>query len=581
MTRLLLLWLLLSVCHAVSAKPANVLLLNSYHPQYRWTDELTHGVRDALKTQLPPENLHVEFMDSRRFVDDVEYERKLVDLLKYKYRSYKPDVVITSDDHAYYFMLAQGSELFGNVPIVFCGVNVFYPQSLVGRDNITGIKEGMEIRGNLELIVQLQPQVERIVLLGDTTGLGLRMVERAKQIKQNWHNDQVELEIWDSFTLEQLYGQAERVSSNSAFLMLAIHKDANGQYFSFDNELPILSQRAKAPIYGMWGALMIGNGVVGGMMNDPYEHGFSAANMALRILQGEPVQQLPIQDKARFEPAFDYQQLKRFNIDLERLPENSLVVGQPIGLYQQNKQLINMVVAFIVFLIGVITLLLNNIRSRRQAQKQLTEFNQQLESVVHERTKDLEERNHQLEDASSQLIAMANTDILTGLGNRRAANDEIPAFIKRYNVVYQPLALAILDIDFFKKINDSFGHQTGDEILAALGLTLKTTLRPTDKIYRWGGEEFLIMLPDTQSDVAQMVCQRIRHNIAQIKSQEVDKVTVSIGLAEFYTGDDYNHLLKRADQALYIAKNRGRDQVVIATPPTQVGIDGGQAKLLS
>lgn len=565
MTRALWLWLLLIVCHAVSAKQsANVLLLNSYHPQYRWTDELVHGVRDALKDHVPTENLHVEYMDARRYVDDEEYQLRLVELLKYKYRSYQPDIIITSDDHAYYFMVEQGPLLFGDIPIVFSGVNVFYPDTLEGRDNITGIKEGMEIKGNLELITRLQPDVKNIVLLGDTTGLGLRMVENAKRIRQSWGKPEVALEIWDSFTLQELYQKASQMPPDSAFLMMAIHKDKDGNYFSFENELPLLSERSSVPVYGMWGALMIGNGVMGGMMNNPYQHGYNAAKMALSILQGVDIALLPIKEKAQYAPFFDYNQLIRFDIDLDRLPSDSTVINAPVGIYQQYKEVIISIIGLIVFLIGVITLLLNNIRQRKLAQVQLTEFNQHLEAIVHERTKDLEERNDELQQASVRLIEMANTDILTGLSNRRAANNEVIGYIKRYNMSFQPLALAILDVDFFKKINDTYGHQAGDDVLVAIGDTLKSALRPSDKVYRWGGEEFLVMLPDTEGKIAERVCQRIRQSVGAIHTDDVDKVSVSIGLASFIPGDHYDQLLQRADEALYIAKNRGRNQVVVA-----------------
>ena len=257
---------------------AKVLLLNSYHAQYRWTEQLTKGVQDTLSGKVHQENLHVEFMDARRFVDDPAYDKMMVDLLRHKYRQYRPDVVITADDHAYYFMIEHGQQLFGDTPIVFCGVNVFYPETREGKPHMVGIQEGMDIMGNLELITRLQPEVRRIVMLGDRTGLGARMIERANVIKARWRTNPdrqpVVLETWDNFVLQDLYEQAATMSLDTAFLMLAIHKDANGQYFSFDNELRVLTEASKVPVYGMWGALMIGNGVVGGNMNSPYQHGF-------------------------------------------------------------------------------------------------------------------------------------------------------------------------------------------------------------------------------------------------------------------------------------------------------------------
>ncbi len=102
-----------------------VLLINSYHPQYQWTAELTRGVQDVLTASIHAENLHIEYMDERRFVDDLVYTTKLINLLLYKYQHYEPDIIITSDDHAYNFMIEHGEKLFPGKPIVFCAVNVF------------------------------------------------------------------------------------------------------------------------------------------------------------------------------------------------------------------------------------------------------------------------------------------------------------------------------------------------------------------------------------------------------------------------------------------------------------------------
>ncbi|PSW05719.1 GGDEF domain-containing protein [Photobacterium lipolyticum] len=562
---LFLLWL--APFLTIAKDEPTVLLINSYHPQYPWTAELTRGVQDVLATSIPVENLYIEYMDERRFVDDVVYTTKLINLLLYKYRQYEPDIIMTSDDHAYNFMIEHGEKLFPGKPIMFCGVNVFAPETLKGRNNIIGIQEGMEIEGNLDLILQLQPTTRRIVMLGDTTGLGLRMVDRAQQIKLQWQDDplkkQITLEIWDKFSIDELYQQVEGVGSDTVLLMLAIHKDRLGNYFAYEHYLPILTRRSKVPVYGMWGALMIGNGIIGGIMNDPYTHGQSAAKIALKILDGVPLSNLEIQSKANYSPVFDYNQLIRFDIDLNRLPPNSIVIGRPASLYEQHTALINSTIALVFFLIVIISVLVVNINRRITAQEKLRLFNQKLESTVQLRTKALDERNKELKAASQVLQSLAYTDVLTGLANRRAASSEVDAYIQRYNVDYHPLAVAILDIDLFKQINDNFGHQTGDEVLCAVSKTLKETLRPNDRVYRWGGEEFLIVLPGTDIEFSSAVCQRLRENISQISVSSVRTITASIGVANFSKGDSFESILQRADKALYTAKNNGRNQVVV------------------
>jgi diguanylate cyclase (GGDEF)-like protein len=562
-----LLVILLTYSFSAAGKDAtSVLLLNSYHPQYSWTSELTRGVQDVLLDRIYPENLYIEFMDARRFVDDNEYNQLLIALLKHKYKQYEPDVIITSDDHAYYFMIEHGEALFPNKPIVFSGVNVFPPETLIGKNNITGIKEGMEIEGNLSLILALQPNTKRIIMLGDTTGLGLRMVESAHKIKAQWsvQNDKksIELEVWDDFSLDELYLRSASVDKDSVFLMLAVHKDNTGEYFSFENELPILAKHSQVPIYGMWGALMIGNGVIGGLMNNPYEHGRNAAKIALDVIAGTSINSIKIKEKALYQPIFDYQQLQKHSININNLPENSVVVGQPVSLYLQYKVLINSVIALLIFLAIVISVLINNIRKRVVAQNKLIQFNVKLESMIEVRTQDLAQRNKELEAVSQRMEELAHTDALTGLSNRRAGTIEVNAYLQRSNIEFESFSVAILDLDHFKQINDTYGHLVGDEVLIIAGTTLKSMLRRNDRVYRWGGEEFLILLPTTPMDAAIGVCQRFNHCIGQLEIEDVRKITISIGVATFNSGDTFDTLLQRADDALYAAKKNGRNQVL-------------------
>ena len=137
--------------HLWAAQPPLVLVLNSYHPQYTWTEELVRGVRDELQG-IPPENLHIEFMDARRMVDDEQYLDLLAAVYRHKYQRFRPDVIISSDDSALNFLLQRRDALFPGVPVVFCGINSRTPEELERVPNMTGILEGLEVAGNLSLI---------------------------------------------------------------------------------------------------------------------------------------------------------------------------------------------------------------------------------------------------------------------------------------------------------------------------------------------------------------------------------------------------------------------------------------------
>ncbi|WP_448550272.1 ABC transporter substrate binding protein [Thalassotalea fusca] len=567
--QLVVLMLLLLTAKAIASLETEprILLLNSYHAQYRWTADLTKGVQDELSAVIPTENLHVEFMDERRFIDDDVYHRKLLDLYNYKYAINKPSLIITSDDPAFNFILEHGEEMFPGIPIVFSGVNVFNENRISGKPWITGIVEGQAIQENLELIATVQPEVKRIILLADNTGFGYQLYLSAKELEQSWRvnskYNHITLDIRNTFDKQSLALQAKSFDKQTAILLLAIHYDVNGKYFSYDNDVPFLSKHSKAPIYGMWGSLLLDKGVIGGVVNNPYKHGKNAANIAVRILAGEDIRNIPVKTKAVYSPAFNHNQLERFEIDRTLLPNNALVVAAPDSFYDKYTTAVNSAVATLIGLVLIIVMLVLNIAQRRSAQKQLKAFNRNLEKMVAERTFELDERNRALEQARAKLESLAFNDSLTSLGNRRAANDYLKRFLARSVIDNQPLAIALVDIDHFKRINDNFGHLIGDQVLENVAKCMASSIRPSDYVFRWGGEEFLILLPATNFFGAEQVCQRVRTNVASLSIEQVSTVTVSIGVTVAKSSDTTDSLLQIVDDALYKAKASGRNTIVI------------------
>lgn len=539
-----------------------VLLLNSYHPNYQWTENITDGVREGLKDVVPTENLHIEYMDNRRFAGDAIFNEKMKSLMAYKFKTIQPDVVITSDDAAFNFYLQHGETLFPGVPLVFCGVNVFDPSVLNGKPNVTGIVEGMDIEGNIQLIQSVQPSVNHIVMLSDKTELGQRMTMRAQQIIHLNDSNGLKMEVIDDFTYSDLRSMVQSASKNSAFLILAVHKDKQGQYFSFEEQLPALSEVSRVPIYGMWGAMMIGNGIVGGNVNDPYKHGKNAARLASRVLAAGSAKGLGVIPNSEFSPQFDYQQLLRFNIPVSRLPNGATLFGYEAGFYSSHHLMINSGVILIIGLTTIIWFLIKNIHRRERAEKDLTRLNESLESIVEDRTQDLEIKNRQLTELSNRYESMAFTDILTELGNRRFGNELLQKMIKRHQLSQQYFSIGLVDIDHFKKVNDTYGHDVGDIILKSVSRTILDLIRPTDTICRWGGEEFLLFFPGSNAQSAERASERIRTAISSVAFAPVGSVTISIGVAQLLSHDDGDAMLKRADKGLYMAKDCGRNHVV-------------------
>jgi diguanylate cyclase (GGDEF)-like protein len=162
----------------------------------------------------------------------------------------------------------------------------------------------------------------------------------------------------------------------------------------------------------------------------------------------------------------------------------------------------------------------------------------------------------------------AATDGLTGLPNKRTVTDTLKRMFAQASTEKSPLALLLLDLDHFKKVNDQRGHAVGDQVLANVGAVLRNALRPGDFAGRNGGEEFAILLPGTEIPVALRIAERVRAAIAEMSLAGTDiAVTVSIGVAGFPDhASTLDRLERLADAALYVAKRQGRNRVELAEP---------------
>jgi diguanylate cyclase len=174
------------------------------------------------------------------------------------------------------------------------------------------------------------------------------------------------------------------------------------------------------------------------------------------------------------------------------------------------------------------------------------------------------EKTSELTKRLEKTEAEAFMDSLTGVFNRNAYNTEMARFIKEFERYKNPFSLVVLDIDHFKNVNDTYGHAIGDEILKAIADVLKNSVRETDRIFRYGGEEFVIWLDKVEMIAAIQTADKIRKMIESKKLDSIDKsltVTASLGVTSVKEKDTVVTVFDRADKALYRAKNGGRNQV--------------------
>jgi len=202
-------------------------------------------------------------------------------------------------------------------------------------------------------------------------------------------------------------------------------------------------------------------------------------------------------------------------------------------------------------------------RLSNQLSSQMEEINDYLEDKVNERTESLLDTQKELIEDNNELAKLASTDNLTGLFNRNHMSEILLNEHSRFVRHHHRFGIIMLDIDHFKNINDNYGHDVGDQVLLQLARLFESSTRTTDHVSRWGGEEFLICCTTLETDDIQPIAETIRKIISETKFDVIGKLTASLGCAIIQPDESIDELIKRADVALYEAKNNGRNQTVV------------------
>ena len=213
------------------------------------------------------------------------------------------------------------------------------------------------------------------------------------------------------------------------------------------------------------------------------------------------------------------------------------------------------------------------LRRYQKTRALLKEYKHRLENVAEQRMNELCTKNTILEaeileqkKIEAELVQLASIDPLTLISNRRKFDDMLHYELDRNSRYHNGLSLIFCDLDHFKAINDVHGHKVGDDVLKEFTRLVSSHIRKTDTFSRWGGEEFALLLPDTNITRATKIAEKLRKETERYDFPCVGKVTASFGVSQFIAGDDESTLIKRADKALYNSKQNGRNRVETLPP---------------
>jgi signal transduction histidine kinase/ABC-type uncharacterized transport system substrate-binding protein len=358
-----------------------VLVLHSYHEGLRWTDNVNEGLRTAFDNYEDQEvELFVEYLDAKRHTDSIYY-KSLGVFYQTKLKHLNFDVVIVSDNLALQFVVDNRTNIFEGVPIVFCGVNNYMPSMLKGDRQITGITETVDIKGTIELIRKLNPALKELVVVNDdktVTAIENKKIVRDLALEFSFH-----FKYFENLTISELRESVAEIGGQSAILLLTFSKDKEGQFLSFDNGVKLVTEAASVPVYGTWN-FYLGKGILGGKILSGAQQGAKAAGLAMRILNGEMVENIPVVTQVDSQYAFDYRVMKRFNIRRDQIPANSLIVNSVSEFYNVNRKWIISSAVFVIFLFSVIVVLSNAIIQKRKAVESYKHEQQKLKLTIKE-----------------------------------------------------------------------------------------------------------------------------------------------------------------------------------------------------
>ncbi|GAB2863365.1 hypothetical protein GCM10027277_35040 [Pseudoduganella ginsengisoli] len=542
-------WLLAQAGHAIAAgEDRKVLVLYSLGAENisAWQAMVHKGLYDELgrKAWGDVPMIFEERFDVARVGRQPSLD-SMAPYLRTKYAQVKLDAVVTENYLAATFLNSH-PELFPGVPRFYVnhGRRGWRP-----RDG-----EALEVAHDygrmLGVITRVAPSTRRIVVVGDKTPRVQEWIAGAREAARAY-GQRLQMEYWDNQSFDELYRRASLLKGGTAILMFATYTDSTGGAALPSDVARKLADVTQVPIFTHVESLVV-PGIAGGYVLS----GEAIGRAVAQVLQGQPADMSNVQ---RY--VFDYQTAERYG--LVNIPQGALMLNRPHGVWELYRWQILTGVGLIVVEGVLITALVMALRARRRAMGALNDERNNLEDRVLQRTLELLMANTKLEQ-------LATTDPLTGIANRRKMTEHIAKELERVRRLRHPLALLMVDIDHFKRINDTYGHEAGDRAIIAVANMLSASLRAIDTVARFGGEEFVLLMPETDLETAGLAAERLRE-AASLLAVEVDgglaiALTISIGVAASrpqQAPDTASSLLVRADKALYQAKEEGRNRVVL------------------
>jgi PAS domain S-box-containing protein len=347
---------------------SNVMLLVSYNAGMTWSDEQISGVKHQLQLFYPAVNLRLDFLDTKQIQPSPQYYQRMEELLRIKYGSTPPKMILTTDDDALDFALLLRQHLYPAVPILFSGVAVSRKSALARESNISGVFDDADVIQSLELILRVLPGTRRVMVVHDQsrTSLAQADVLRLTETKLS----KIKMEFLNKLSVEAIQARLRSLGQGDIVLALAFNHDINGRVLTHEAASDLWAAASPVPVV-VTRDVSMRPGVLGGYLITGRQQGTILGQMALQLLNKESVTSIPMRDGVGV-PSFDYAQLRRWNISENKLPFNTVVLNRTDSSWVSLKPHMPWLGTLFGGMLIIIGLLINGIRLQRISEAALS-----------------------------------------------------------------------------------------------------------------------------------------------------------------------------------------------------------------
>lgn len=502
-------------------REVNLLLIYSFHNALPWITGFNSGVERA-KEEYENITVFTEHLDINLLNSPLS-QKEWESYLEKKYSNIKIDAILAESDPASRLVNSMDT-LFLDTPRV-----LYVEEPLMEKSNTYYLIDqwNIAVSDTLNRAIEQNPHAKRLILIDG--GLETNRVIEGHINSYISNSDNLTLEVWPLTTLNQLKVDINRLEDDVIFFYTLIFTDDTGERYIPKLVLKELTELASSPIYSFWSSLL-GSGIVGGNMIDGEKTAFEMVRASLDFLEFGKFGS----NYSTLQQVIDWKTVKEYSIDTSTIDRDTRIINKPEPIFIKYYREITTTMLVIIAILFILSLFW--LEKAKSVQKILDKARIKAESE-------------------------ARHDHLTGLKNRLACTPILEYEIRRKHRINHSTSLMIVDIDNFKHVNDTYGHDVGDIVLKAVAEDIPLSVRSTDTIARWGGEEFIVLAPDTSSENARILADKIRLSVEKLRFKVCRPVTISIGVAELTMDDDFNTWFEKADKALYKAKELGRNRV--------------------